>query len=375
MKRIFALALAVCLLLCGCGGEMPNVVTEPSTTQPPATEPTTAEPTEPSTEATEPPTEPTTQPPADPVPAYVHPITGEPLEEPCLNRPYAVVMDNDEKDSTPHWGCSHADMIWELPHEGGTTRMVGVFSDVSDVDKLGPNRSVRPYILSIARSFNAILVHAGGSPQGYELLSQTRWNNLDGVQGPNADDYYHRDKDRQNSGVASWHTMYTTGQEVLEYTRERGYDNTFDEQADYGFTFTSDATPGGEDADTVTIRFQKSGKKTVLHYDANAGDYTMEQFGKAYADGNDGTVPHFQNILVLKTSVGTIDDYGRLRVDLVGSGDGYFACGGEMVSIRWSRDSESSPYCFTLEDGTLLTLGIGKTYAAVIYKNGTVTPE
>ena len=194
MKRICMLVLCLCLLMSACGGT-PNVITTAPSTQPTTTEPVTTQPTTEAPTTTEPVT---TEPPVDPVPAFVHPITGEPLEEPCLNRPYAVVMDNDEKDSTPHWGCSKADMIWELPHEGGSTRMVGVFSDVSDVEKLGPNRSVRPYILSIARCFNAILVHAGGSPQGYEQLKNTGWNNLDGVQGPNADAYYHRDKDRLN---------------------------------------------------------------------------------------------------------------------------------------------------------------------------------
>lgn len=370
MKRICMLVLCLCLLMSACGGT-PNVITTAPSTQPTTTEPVTTQPTTEAPTTTEPVT---TEPPVDPVPAFVHPITGEPLEEPCLNRPYAVVMDNDEKDSTPHWGCSKADMIWELPHEGGSTRMVGVFSDVSDVEKLGPNRSVRPYILSIARCFNAILVHAGGSPQGYEQLKNTGWNNLDGVQGPNADAYYHRDKDRLNH-VASWHTMYTTGKEVLAYTAERGYVNTFEEQADYGFTFTDDATSGGENADTITIRFRKGGKKTVAYYDADTGDYTLEQFNATYRDGNDGAVPHFQNIVILKTSVGTIDDYGRLYVTLVGSGDGYFACGGELVSIHWSRESETSPFRFTFEDGTPVSFGIGKTYAAVIQNNGTVTPE
>lgn len=368
-KRIFAMLLAMTLLLTlvACAEE-PATPTEPSsepTTE--STEPPTAESTEPSTEPTEPPTE--------PEPAYRHPLTGEGLEEPLLNRPYAVVMDNDEKDSTPHWGCSYADMIWELPHEGGSTRVVGIFSDVSDVDRLGPNRSVRPYILSIAQTFNAILVHAGGSPQGYDLLASTGWPNLDGVKGANADAYYHRDKDRLNSGVASWHTMYTTGKEVLKYTAERGHDNTFDEMADYGFTFAEDALPDGSNAETVYIRFQKNGKKTTLYYHQDTGDYTMEQFGSTYADGNDGAVPHFENILVLETSVRTIDDYGRLAVTLEGSGDGYFACNGKMVSIRWSRESATSPYVFTLEDGTPIELGVGKTYAAVVYNGAPVTSE
>ena len=370
MKRIFAMLMVLCLFLCACGNNTEPVVTYPtqSTTQP-TTEPTT-QPT------TQPTTEPTTPPVVEPI-GFPHPVTGVWLEQedPYLVRPYAVVMDNDEKDSTPHWGCSAADMIWELPHEGGTTRCVGIFTDLSNVDRLGPNRSVRPYILSTAMSFNAILVHAGGSPQGYDMLADTKWNNMDGVQGPGTEKYYHRDKDRQNAGVASWHTMYTTAEEVMEYVANRGYKTELEEQADYGMTFAADATPNGVDATTITINFQKNGRKTIMHYDAEQGAYTREQFNQTYKDGNNGDVPYFENVLVLETSVKKIDSYGRLQVTLVGEGDGWFACNGKMIPIKWSRASETSPYEYTLEDGTPLTFGVGKTFAAVIYKGSPVDAE
>jgi hypothetical protein len=373
MKRLFALILAmVCLLLCSCGANEEPYLTAPTTQPTTSTNPTT----QPTTEPVEDPTKPTEPPVVDPI-GFPHPITGQWLEQedPYLVRPYAVVMDNDEKSSTPHWGCSAADMIWELPHEGGTTRCVGIFTDFTGVDKLGPNRSVRPYILSTAMSFNAILVHAGGSPQGYQMLKDTKWNNMDGVQGPGAGDYYHRDRDRLNAGVASWHTMYTTAEEVIEYTAKRGYKTQLDEQANYGMIFAEDATPNGIDANTVTITFRNGGRTTIMHYDAEKGGYSREQFGQVYADGNDGTVPYFENVLVLATSVRTIDDYGRLSVTLVGEGSGWFASGGKMIPIKWSRASETSPYAYTLEDGTPLTFGAGKTFAAVIYNNGTVKGE
>ena len=377
MKRFFALLLALSLLLCACASTPAE--TDPTTrpTTEPTTEPTTqptTQPTEPSTEPSTEATEPSTEPPVTEPIGFRHPITGLWLhqEEPYLVRPYAVVMDNDDKTSGPHWGAGDADMIWELPHEGGSTRMVGVFSDVSDVNKLGPNRSVRPYILSVAQCFKAILVHAGGSPQGYELLKDTGWDNLDGVEGVGAGKYYHRDQDKLNSGVASWHTMYPTGKEVLQYTKKLGYDTTFDKQADYGFTFADDGTPDGESAETINIRFRSGGKKTDLYYDSEAGHYTMKQFSKTYVDGNNGNAVTFENVLILKTGVKTIDDYGRLQVDMVGSGKGFFACGGKIVPIKWSRSSANSSYTLTLEDGTPLTMGAGTTYVAVTYKNGTV---
>lgn len=377
MKRLFALMLALCMLLCACASKPEETLppTDPTVTEAPTEAPTDA----PSEDPTDAPTEAPTQAPTEPAPTvdpnllpYQNPITGERLEEAWLARPYAVAIDNDSKAATPHWGAGQADMIWELPHEGGSTRMVGVFCDVSDVDKLGPTRSVRPYILSVAQCFKAILVHAGGSPQGYDLLEDTGWDNLDGVQGPGAGSYYKRDKDRLNK-VDSWHTMYITGENVLKYTEKLGYDTTFDETPDYNMTFVEDATPNGEAATTIKVRFQSSGKRTHFHYDAALGGYTAEQFSAAYSDGNDGSVPVFENILVLKTNVSNLDSEGRKKVDMVGSGKGYFACGGKIVEINWSRESANSPYTYTLTDGTPLVLGIGKTYVAVTYTSGTVS--
>ena len=370
MKRLIALSLLLCLLLCGCTGITPDI-TEPTTE---ATEPTT-EATEPTTEATEPTTEatePTTEP-TEPEPAYRHPLTGEALEEPLLNRPYAVVFDNDCDQSVPHWGVGDVDILWELPHEGGTTRMIGVFSDVSQTDKLGPTRSVRPYLLSVARSFGAILVHAGGSPQGYDLLKSTKWDNLAGVQGPGADAYYKRDKSRK---VDSWHTMYITGQNILKYTEKRGHENMLEEMADFGLQFDEDVVLFGADAKSVEIRFKEGGKKTTFTYQEDTGDYTMKQLGLNYTDDNTGKKVHFENILVLETKVKTIDSYGRLSQELEEkSGNGYFACNGRIIPINWSRDKATDPFCFTDLDGNPITLSVGKTYAAVIRTGAPVTSE
>lgn len=374
MKRLIALSLLLCLLLCACGEGDPNP-TQPSTdpivttTASPILD--TTEPTEDTTEATEA-TEPTTQPAVEP--AYRNPLTGEAMEEPFLVRPYAVVIDNDSAQAIPHWGVGDVDILWEMPHEGSSTRMIGVLDDVSKTDRFGPTRSVRPYLLSVARSFGAILVHAGGSPQGYEQLKKTGWDNLDGVEGPGASSYYKRDKSRK---VDSWHTMYITGENILKYTAKRGHETTLTEMPNYNLTFAEDGTPvNGEAANTVTIRFRKDGKKTVLTYQQDTGDYTMEQLGSSYTDGNTGKKVHFENIIAFETKVGTIDDYGRLYQELEGkSGTGYFACGGKMVKIKWSRDGATDPFRFTLEDGTPLTLGVGKTYIAVVCNGAPIKGE
>ncbi len=371
MKRFAALILMLSMLLlwgCGSSEETPltyatttTLTTAPTTTAPTTTAPTTTVPT----------TEPEPIPDPEPVPEHVNPLTGEELAEPYMNRIYAVVIE-DDKRSLPHWGVSNADMLWEMPHEGGITRMVAMFTDVAAVEKVGPNRSARPYLISLAQSFDAIFVHAGGSTQAYKDFKSTGWNHIDGVKGQW--DHFFRDKDRRAQGVALEHTMYTTGAEILEATGQEGFKTSRGEEVNYGYLFAEDGTPAdGVAAQNIDLRFQKDGKKTSFRYDAEAGKYTVYQYDRDYTDGNNGVVVPFENVIVIETDWGVLNSYGALTVDLIDEGDGWFACNGQAVQIRWSRGATGEPISFTLADGTPLTLGTGTTYVAVIRNGAPVT--
>ena len=85
----------------------------------------------------------------------------EPVYE--KNRPVAVML-NNLKAAQPQLGVSQADIIYEVPAEGGITRMLGVFQTLEGVGDLGSIRSARPYYLELALGHDALFVHAGGSP-------------------------------------------------------------------------------------------------------------------------------------------------------------------------------------------------------------------
>ena len=50
----------------------------------------------------------------------------------------------------------------------------------------------------------------------------------------------------------------------------------------------------------------------------------------------------------------------------VGCGKGKFACGGMIENITWSKESDSKPMVFTMENGEPLQFGIGPTYICFI---------
>lgn len=105
-------------------------------------------------------------------------------------------MINNIVFAQPQVGISNADMIYEIPAEGGITRMMAIFSHLYDVESVGSIRSLRPYYLSVALSYDAIVIHAGGSEQAYSDVKTYNADHLDGVRDGNTSSMFYRDASR-----------------------------------------------------------------------------------------------------------------------------------------------------------------------------------
>ena len=368
MKRIFMILLALSLLfaLCACGGD---TTTEPSieVTEAPTTEPAT----EPTTEPTEVTTEEVTEPPV----LYRNPLNGEPLDAPYNGRPTAVVI-NNASDAMPQYGISEADFMYELETEGDITRYMAIFSDLSDVGTIGPVRSARVFFNNIALSYDAPLIHCGGSE--FALAGHvdetgstiSNWQHINEMYNP---DYFFRDYDRYYSGYSWEHTLFTSGAQLTEALADKGYTKHttafLEKQTSelyYGVQYAEDVNLNGETANQVSAVF-RLGKTTNFTYDSTTGLYSAAQYKQPHLDGATGKAVAYRNILVLYTSKwGKADsNYVRSFYDLLGEGTGYFACNGQIVPIRWYRDSYRNSFTYTLEDGTPITLGVGSTYVGI----------
>ena len=212
MKRILPVLLIVCLLLCACAQNGPEQTTAPVTTaavtEAPTTEAATTAATE---ETTVPETTEATEPPV--VIAYRNPLNGQPVEEPFTARPYTVII-NNISDAQPMCGLSNADFLFEVLAEGGITRCLGVFSDISGLDHIGAIRSARPYFVELANSFDSIFVHHGGSKDGYAEIRNLGIDDIDALGRGNA--AFYRDQDRLDNGYSLEHTSFADGDDILE---------------------------------------------------------------------------------------------------------------------------------------------------------------
>lgn len=366
MKRLTCLLIVLCLLLAACGSKPANETTVPST-EAPTEAPTTEAAEQPTAEATEPETEPTEP------PAPANPLTGEPMEDYYTARPVAFSLNNISA-CLPQYGLDALDWMFEVETEGGITRCLGIMTDPSQANAVGPIRSSRSYFLNLSVSYNAPLFHCGGSQyndnnQYSESGSLASWDHIDQMSN---DKYFYRETSR-NGSYAFEHTLFTTGERMANAMEAKGYNLTSGEPVSYGYQFSDDVQLDGQNAEKVSITFRGS-KNTTMKYDADSGLYKAYQYGSSWVEGSTGKNAAFRNVLVVMATQ-TKASTGHSFYDLDGTGDGYFAVDGKMVPIKWQHEDANGPFRFTLADGTPITLGIGKTYCAIVSTEGSVKAE
>lgn len=296
--------------------------------------------------------------------AIMNPLTGE-TEDSDLSavRPYAVMVNNIIV-AQPQVGIGKADWIYELEAEGGITRMMALYTHLQDVPNIGSVRSLRPYFLSLAMAYDAVMLHAGGSEDAYADCEAYQWDHLDGVRDPAAASaVFYRDPNRTANGVE--HSLFLHADQVPAYAEQIGFRANHPEGYQTALAF-SDASASQciESASSVQVKLSES-KTTSFTFHSETGKYTGFQYGSDYIDGADGEPVQFSNLLVLFTQIqDSHDELGHISVNVVGSGTGYYFTGGKCLSIHWSRDSVNAPFCYTAQDGTPLTFEPGKTYCA-----------
>jgi len=301
------------------------------------------------------------------MPELINPLTGLGANyDVASSRPLGVML-NNIWDALPQVGIGGADIIFECLAEGGITRLFALFSEYHDLGVIGSIRSSRPYYLDFAQMFDAIYCHAGGSEDAYSDIAYRGINNIDGVRGDPLGVYY-RDQTRMQT-MAIEHTLMTTGDGIVRTIEYCGFRTDLRDGFDYPFSFAAWGTtekPGGEEC--LKIHLPISTYQTVdYEYDSENSVYLRYQYnGSPHIDGATGEQLSFTNVIVIFCTTYAYDAYGRLRVNTVGEGDGYFATAGEYIPIKWQRESQDGNVSFVRADnGEEIVLNRGKTFINV----------
>jgi len=322
--------------------------------------------------------EPTPEPEHEPDdPDIYNPLTGVLVHEDISrNRPVAIMLSN-VPEALPMNGISQADIVFEVLVEGGLTRMLAIFQDFSRLEAIGSIRSSRHYYVELVNAFDAIYLHAGGSPLSYTMISNLGVDNADEVRGIHPR-VFERDRNRVSGRrFQSLHAVITSGERMRTYFPQAGFRLEHNEDFEHVQLFTDNPIPsGGEQTREVIVRFS-GGKSSHFTFDEANNVYLMSQFNRDFIDANNNEVVSFTNLLILRTSVrnltGAGAGAGRQDVDTTGTGEGYFVSNGRMVEIYWSRADVNSPFEYTLRDGTPVELGRGAIYIGMVPLNANIT--
>lgn len=289
-----------------------------------------------------------------------NPLTGEPgYPENALGRRPVAVMVNNLNAALPHRGLSQADILYEVAVEGGITRMLAVFANISSIPSVGPVRSARHYYTDFLVPYNALYVHFGGSNPGKAAIQNRGVDNIDGlIYGATA---FTKDNWRaQNRGVE--HSYFIDGAAIQSVAEQRGYSLNGETSAPFAISQNKVELP--QKANSVYVKFSGY-TNSEFTWNPDAGLYEKKRNGEPHIDENNSQVLQFANVLVLSTSI-TSYDGGDLREVALGSGDGWFFTGGGYEEINWKKGGYQNQFTFTAKDGSPITGNVGPTFIAII---------
>jgi hypothetical protein len=242
-------------------------------------------------------------------------------------------------------GIEKADVIFEIPAEGGIPRLLAFFSSDSFPEQIGPVRSARPYFVEIAETIASAYVHAGGSPDALEMLLSSRMANIDEIEN---DPRFLREKD-----IARPHNLFLLPEKVLPEIPDDISNMPI-------FAFGEPSNLNSIPAENISLRHSNANHSVSYTYSLSQDCYTrLQDFETADICPN--------TLLVLKTDIWILenDEKNRLSVRTTGQGELTLFFDGKMMKGKWQR-KEKSGFSFTDADGNELRIPTGKTFVHIL---------
>lgn len=287
------------------------------------------------------------------------PLTGLDLEnEENLNKRALAVIVENQKSARPQSGLDKADVVYEVSAEGGITRFLAIYFDNRDVEVIGPVRSARRYFLNIEKEYDGIFVCVGGSPEAFSDIDKYK---LEAINGISNDDIIWRDKSRKAP-----HNAYTNIETIEECAKK--YDLTGKYS---GRTFLHNeefVIPSSElQTNNITLKYSVGQKYVVDYkYDEQNKVYKRFMLNEEHVDRETNEQLTTVNIIVQFASQKVLDSEGRLDIDIVGKGSGYYFTGGKYQKITWEKSERFGKTTYYDINGKELVLNPGNTWIQVL---------
>jgi len=279
------------------------------------------------------------------------PFTGLPLKEDYYSRAVAVSIENSLA-ARPQSGLDEAEIVYEFMTEGGITRFLALYWP-GIPEKVGPIRSARPFLIETAAAYDSLFLHAGASPDGFQMLSEINIINLDQIYQSK---YYWRSSKRKAP-----HNLYSGRPSLSSYLSQisgREYPEQFDFLT---ASVVSDFIKAEE------IRIDYWGDYEVLYrYDKLENNYQryLNDFDNPHLVESGETIST-KNIIVQYVETQTKDREGRLDLDLDSGGKMELFRDGIVIEGNWEKTGQYNINYFN-SSGEKIKVNPGKTWIQVV---------
>ena len=285
-------------------------------------------------------------------------------------RPLAISINNTPVAVKVQMGLNKAYIVYEIPTEGATSRLLALYKDVDDT-KVGTVRSARHNFVDFALESDAIFAAYGWSHYAEDDLKK---HSIDYVQGIVGEGKFYRENPEH---LASEHTVYGNTNKILDYAyNKKKYKKDSDKTILLNYNVSDvdlSKVEGNKTANKVTIPYGNI--KTVFEYNNQTNEYTRIVNGKVATDYKTKEAFTTKNIIIQRLNYSMCDDNYYWDLKTVGSGEGYFVTGGKYVPIKWEKSSRSAKTKYMYLDGKEIEVSDGRTYIEVQVKSKKSTFE
>lgn len=295
----------------------------------------------------------------------ISPLSGILFErEQTENRPVSIMLDNHP---SARWqaGIFKAEVVYECEVEYPYTRYMAVFMCEAP-EHIGPVRSARPYYLRYALEYDSMYVHVGGSQEALGTIVDYNMADLDGLTSGEFWRYYKTGKEIPNNMYTAMENI-RSAQSYLKYRQSGDFE---------GFKFNEELAGldslYGDAVDCIDLKIIYNKSYAVDYEYSSDGDYKRYVNGERQLDEYYEEKINAANIIIQKVNKEVVDNYGRIHLNTVSDGTGYFITDGKCIDITWKKDSYRSKTMYLDSRGNEITLNPGQTWIQVISQDSSV---
>lgn len=276
-------------------------------------------------------------------------------------RPYAIVVNNTPVAVKVQTGLNKAYIVYEIPTEGSTSRLMALYKDIEDDLTIGTIRSARHNFIDYALESDAIFIHYGWSHYAKDDENAGSINFINGL----FDAPFWRDNPEN---LASEHTAYTSIAKLKETIKSKGFKTEAEGTVLLNYNpedVDLSKNENAKQANKVNIKYGGYGNVTTFEYDATNKIYYRMEDNNYCIDHKTKEKVNTKNIIVQKINYSVCSDGKYWDLKTIGSGEGYFITNGYAVPITWKKDSRKGKTKYYYKDGTEIEVSDGRTYIEI----------